>query len=65
MKNKTELKPCPFCGGEGTVCVTPWDFEKHRPKDNYKYLIVCGECLAHTDDYDTRELAEKAWNRRD
>lgn len=64
MKNNTELKPCPFCGGVGAICATPWDFDKTRPAGEHKYIVECSECLAQTDEYAIRERAAEAWNRR-
>lgn len=51
--SETKLKPCPFCGG--------------RAQMNYageRKLIICSECLIHTEPYDTYEKAAEAWNRR-
>ena len=48
----TELKTCPFCGGEaeilGIQCI--W--------------VHCTSCLAETLSFDSEEEAIKAWNRR-
>ena len=77
MSERTELKPCPFCGGKAKV------------KENHIYTeaglcVHCPECNVHTmttlydctyqyyhgqrDMFITREMAEKAsvdlWNRR-
>lgn len=59
-----KLRECPFCGSDGTICTTPWDFDKNRPKENHKYIVECSECLAQTDECETREKAIEAWNRR-
>lgn len=59
-----ELKPCPFCGGKGTICATPWDFGEKRPEENHRFIVECSECLAQTDEYETRERVVEAWNRR-
>ena len=52
----TELKPCPFCGGEAHVVETihgktlPW--------------VRCKDCGMETPMLDTEEEAIEAWNRR-
>ena len=65
---KTELKPCPFCGGEAVLAAT----------SSCSGCISCvGECRMQTDTFwdepmitskDQRtkwsEIAEKMWNRR-
>lgn len=51
----TELKPCPFCGGEA----------KHRATDGYHYVICSnGDCkvMPETARYDSAEEADFAWN---
>ena len=60
----TELKPCPFCGGEAVL-------EPYKARKGYEANIQCnGGCLAlmRTITYDTEEEAienvVKAWNRR-
>ena len=53
----TELKPCPFCGGEA----------KHRATDGYHYVICSnGDCkvMPATARYDSAEEADFAWNER-
>ena len=49
---KKELKPCPFCGGEAEIV-------------GYTiFWATCKECTAETKDFDTKEEAIEAWNRR-
>lgn len=56
---KTELKPCPFCGG-------PADFQD----DGHIGYAYCIHCLARTDDYyswrnkNWKEDAARDWNDR-
>lgn len=52
----TNLKPCPFCGGEGVA---------------FKFGVIeefgvrCNNCGAQTDDiFDSYAAAEEAWNTR-
>lgn len=59
----TELKPCPFCGGEAFL-------EPYRVRKGYEASIQCNQCLCSmsTITYDEEETAiesvVKAWNRR-
>ena len=51
----SELKPCPFCGGEATL----WkDCLADRP-----WHILCG-CGGRVGYFVTKEEAVTAWNRR-
>ena len=52
----TELKPCPFCGDKEIV-VSPTGFHG-------AYIAYCIQCHSNTGDYDTKEEAIAAWNRR-
>lgn len=54
----TELKPCPFCGGDVNLFI---GFMVGLP------MIVCGKCSATVSfgGKETREQTIKAWNRRD
>ena len=52
----SELKSCPFCGGEGII----WPFREHP-----FYLAICKDgCGCQLGDFKTREEAIKAWNTR-
>lgn len=59
----SELKPCPFCGGEvylkqhNRYTVHNW---------HIKHVNANVKCLInqHTPHYSTAELAEEAWNTR-
>ena len=53
--SKTELKPCPFCGSKNIDLV------------DYSAVIVfvqCDDCCATFPQFDTKEEAIEAWNRR-
>lgn len=55
----SELKPCPFCGGEG--CLQEHIFVGYTNT----YGVVCLDCCAETRQFfRTREEAIEAWNRR-
>ena len=49
----TELKPCPFCGGEAFI---------HKEGDSY--FVECIDCWVKMPDCDSEEWAEHYWNRR-
>ena len=51
----SELKPCPFCGGEAmhSVC-----------SDKKFHLIECNSCGVETDHHATKYSAFKYWNTR-
>ena len=57
----TELKKCPFCGGEANI-------ESYDPYDGYQgdcmvWRVKCLECKAIIQRR-TKEEAIEAWNRR-
>ena len=54
----TELKPCPFCGGEARASVEPY-----RPHNEFDH-VSCQECWARIDSQDSLEDAITAWNTR-
>lgn len=47
----TELKPCPFCGGQAHIM-----HEGH--------WIMCEDCQSESGYYETKEETIEAWNRR-
>ena len=49
----SELKPCPFCGGN-RIMVTNWGLWK----------TWCADCKSETSSYLTEKEAVEAWNRR-
>ena len=59
----TELKPCPFCGGEALL-------EEFTVRKGFEACVVCSGCLVTmpTITYDTQKEATEAvvedWNRR-
>ena len=65
----SELKPCPFCGGE--VYVAKIEPRLYRPSCNHPCSVVCYNCdlyFGYDEDYggefDTEAEAIEAWNRR-
>ena len=48
-----ELKPCPFCGGEGAIRTTHWGC-----------FILCENCRTSIGIKDTEEDAINVWNNR-
>ena len=57
--NNTELKPCPFCGGEAEMLKSP--------RCERKYVVICKNelCYASVGNYSfTKENAILAWNTR-
>lgn len=52
VNNMAELKKCPFCGGEAEIV------------EYTIFWVTCKECAAETKDFDTKEEAIEAWNRR-
>ena len=63
MMEKIELKPCPFCGEEGTIIV-----RKGKNGWRDRYAVLCdyehGGCGAESGWYHYEEEAIEAWNRR-
>jgi len=54
----TELKPCPFCGGEAIVRETSIG-------DDYNgFTVECKNCAVDIGNIDTEEEAIKRWNTR-
>lgn len=59
MKNKTELKSCPFCGGEADISKGFTSRIKGTA-----YLVYCLKCDTTSGFYGTKRAAKKHWNRR-
>ena len=58
-----ELKPCPFCGGNGSVTIDPEGVKDSKGK-KWMYTVSCDRCCASTGICWTREMAIDVWNRR-
>ena len=52
---ESNLKPCPFCGCEAVAFVD---------KTSNYHGVTCMNCTARIFGYSTKDLAEKAWNKR-
>lgn len=50
---ETKLKPCPFCGGEGSYA-----------NGGFGFIVKCRKCGSRIDVQNTTEEAAKAWNNR-
>jgi hypothetical protein len=53
----SKLKPCPFCQSDD---ITIWDTDEGRGG----FQVCCCECFSRTWEYDTRQQAVRAWNKR-
>ena len=64
-----ELKPCPFCGGKAKRKYGQYNLlgAYGTPDEDRQWFAVyyyeCGVSQPKRE-YDTRELADEAWNRR-
>ena len=56
MNGKTELLPCPFCGGEAEMLTA------ESMNGGYLFGIMCNDCRSRGDVYDTEAEAIAAWN---
>ena len=50
---RTELLPCPFCGGEARIVTAVGES-----------WVLCNKCKATTEAHTSRQFAIDAWNRR-
>ena len=54
----TELRKCPFCGGEAGIYKRVLDWV------TWDYKVKCSKCHCETDIYDTKQEVIEAWNKR-
>lgn len=69
MNKYTELKSCPFCGGDAVLDFARKSFRyvanNGTMKDvGYYYTVRCLECDCGIGIYENPTMATKAWNRR-
>lgn len=57
---QNELKPCPFCGGEGTLSTS----ELPGLSSDMSFYVGCDTCECSTSYEDTDDEAIKKWNTR-
>ena len=62
----SEIKKCPFCGGEADSHMTISKNYIDRPDGQPLWFVECTneECVASSGCYDTVEEAINAWNQR-
>lgn len=61
-KDKADrLKPCPFCGGEGALCVI--EVNQNTPTHR-AYKVRCLDCQCATPLCDNKKSAVNGWNKR-
>lgn len=65
-----KLKPCPFCGGRVAIAENTAP-RLYRPVKNHPYYICCYSCdllfgydVDYGGEFDSKEEAAEAWNRR-
>lgn len=54
----TELRKCPFCGGEARIGKRILDWA------TWDYKIECSKCHCETDVYNTKQEVIEVWNKR-
>ena len=60
----TNLKPCPFCGGEAAMKTRYIGYGSIGLGEHDEYRVVCKECRSSSDEYRSIAEAAAAWNRR-
>lgn len=58
----TELKPCPFCGGEANIVKRK--FKSGFYPSGGTYYVHCKNCFITTQPRRTQKYVIKIWNRR-
>ena len=56
---KSDLMPCPFCGGEARVNVLDFGSDNETT-----FCVQCTDCLAEGSENYSKEIAIETWNRR-
>lgn len=64
MSETTELKPCPFCGGEGDLYNANVRKPDHDGTKQCNWVVDCSVCNFGNEFENSSEAAAKAWNTR-
>jgi len=67
MADTNELKPCPFCGGEGHASERTCDKDSpYNPNDRAYPVVRCSKCFTTVGgkDWSSVSTAIEAWNKR-
>lgn len=57
QKNKSKLKPCPFCGGRAIGGISS--------RNGFTfYQVFCTDCGCSTKEYSSKDMAVERWNKR-
>ena len=59
---KSELKPCPFCGGKAELTIIPWYFKSGLSSSGWVVRCLNGCC--NQSPYMSDHDAVETWNRR-
>lgn len=62
-QEQSDLKPCPFCGGDAVLDSYP-DYEAERSCDPTEWYVQCTSCGITINGYYDPIRAKKAWNKR-
>ena len=57
----TELKPCPFCGGEARISEKIVEYNGKRINE---YMCYCSSCFCSTPPFPIKDDAINVWNKR-
>ena len=68
------LKPCPFCGNDVSLTISPLWYDGHGYQGCFEYSVYCKNCGCHVggassdniyiSEQEAIDKVVKAWNRR-